>query len=49
MLGKAETAAKALAHATAYNPDLVLLDLGLPDVDGLEVTRRLREWSAPPR
>jgi two-component system KDP operon response regulator KdpE len=45
---EATSAAQALAHASAYNPDLVLLDLGLPDADGLEVARRLREWSTVP-
>ena len=45
---EAETAAQALAHATAHNPDIVLLDLGLPDGDGLDVTKKLREWSAAP-
>ena len=34
--------------ATSHNPELVLLDLGLPDVDGFEVTRRLREFSQMP-
>jgi two-component system KDP operon response regulator KdpE len=29
-------------------PDIIILDLGLPDIDGIEVTRRLREWSAIP-
>ncbi|MEJ7734557.1 MAG: response regulator [Polyangiaceae bacterium] len=47
-LVEAETAAEGIAHATAYNPDLVLLDLGLPDGDGLDVTRRMREWTATP-
>jgi two-component system KDP operon response regulator KdpE len=37
-----------LAQAAAYNPDFVLLDLGLPDLDGIEVTRRLREWMGAP-
>ena len=41
-------AAEALQQAAAYTPDAVLLDLGLPDMDGLEVTRRLREWSTVP-
>jgi len=29
-------------------PDIIILDLGLPDIDGIEVTRRLREWSQTP-
>jgi two-component system, OmpR family, KDP operon response regulator KdpE len=44
----ARTAAEAIQQAAAYTPDLVLLDLGLPDGDGFAVTRRLREWSAVP-
>jgi two-component system, OmpR family, KDP operon response regulator KdpE len=47
-LVEAATAKEGLAHATARNPDIILLDLGLPDQDGLEVTRALREWSATP-
>lgn len=47
-LVEAETGGEGIAQATTRNPDLVLLDLGLPDMEGLEVTRRLREWSAVP-
>jgi two-component system KDP operon response regulator KdpE len=45
---EAATAAEALAHATAYAPEVVVLDLGQPDADGLEVCRRIREWSLVP-
>jgi two-component system KDP operon response regulator KdpE len=39
---------EALADVIAHRPDLMILDLGLPDMDGLEVTRRLREWTPLP-
>ncbi|MCG3110294.1 MAG: response regulator [Candidatus Manganitrophus sp.] len=44
----AETGKEGLTQAMAWNPDVVLLDLGLPDIDGLEVIRRLREWTSKP-
>ena len=34
--------------ATSHNPDVLLLDLGLPDGDGIDLTRRLREWTRAP-
>jgi two-component system KDP operon response regulator KdpE len=37
-----------LLQAAQRQPDLIILDLGLPDMDGLEVIRRLREWTARP-
>jgi two-component system KDP operon response regulator KdpE len=40
--------AEGLQQAATRNPDIVLLDLGLPDMDGLEVTKRFREWSEVP-
>jgi two-component system KDP operon response regulator KdpE len=45
---EAETAAIALRTAAAEPPDAVILDLGLPDADGLDVIRRLREWTTVP-
>jgi two-component system, OmpR family, KDP operon response regulator KdpE len=45
---EAVTAEEGLLQAKAHNPDLVLLDLGLPDLDGVVVTRRLREWTQTP-
>ena len=45
---EAETGQRGLIEASARVPDLVLLDLGLPDMDGVDVARRLREWSAVP-
>jgi two-component system KDP operon response regulator KdpE len=47
-LVESATAQDGLMQAASRNPDVVLLDLGLPDLDGLEVTRRLREWAQTP-
>ena len=47
-LYEATTGADGLAQAQARNPDIILLDLGLPDIDGTEVIRQVREWSAIP-
>ena len=45
---EAETAAEGLSQAATRNPDIILLDLGLPDMDGLEVIAKLREWTSLP-
>lgn len=45
---EAGTGQEALSGAIAHHPDLIILDLGLPDIEGIEVTRRLREWSQIP-
>lgn len=42
------TSREALALCASHNPDLVLLDLGLPDGDGLTVIARIREWTHTP-
>jgi two-component system KDP operon response regulator KdpE len=45
---EAETAGQGLSEAAQRKPDVVLLDLGLPDLDGQEALKRLREWSNVP-
>lgn len=45
---EAASGQEGLTEAATRNPDLILLDLGLPDIDGLEVTKRLREWTQIP-
>src|SRR5579862_5458015 len=45
---EAGNAVEGIQQATSYAPDVVLLDLGLPDKDGIEVVKLLREWSAMP-
>lgn len=47
-LHEAVTAQEGIAQAAARQPDLILLDLGLPDQDGLVVIRKIREWSSVP-
>jgi two-component system KDP operon response regulator KdpE len=47
-LFEAATGREALDGVVAHRPDLIVLDLGLPDIDGVEVTRLLREWTRIP-
>lgn len=45
---EAASGQEAINAVLNHRPDLIVLDLGLPDIDGIEVTRRLREWSQTP-
>jgi two-component system KDP operon response regulator KdpE len=45
---EATTAADGLTQSAAHQPDFILLDLGLPDSDGLDVIRGVRQWSTVP-
>lgn len=47
-LFEAVTGAGGLVEAASRQPDVVILDLGLPDMEGMEVIRRLREWTRVP-
>ena len=45
---EAETGSDGLVQVASRQPAIILLDLGLPDIDGLEVTEKLREWTTTP-
>lgn len=44
----AENGENAILEASSHNPDIVLLDLGLPDIDGVEIIETIRSWSSMP-
>ena len=44
----AKKGSEAMIEATSYHPDVMILDLGLPDMDGTEIIRKVREWSNMP-
>jgi two-component system, OmpR family, KDP operon response regulator KdpE len=48
MVYEASSGQEALTAVIAHRPDLLILDLGLPDLDGIEVIRQLREWTRLP-
>lgn len=45
---EAEKGKEGIALFMSYNPDIIILDLGLPDIDGLEVLKEIRKWSTVP-
>ena len=45
---EAENGERGVIEAATHKPDLVMVDLGLPDIDGVEVVKRIREWSSMP-
>ena len=44
----AKDGSSAIMEASSYNPDIILLDLGRPDIDGIEVIKKIRSWSNSP-
>jgi two-component system, OmpR family, KDP operon response regulator KdpE len=47
-MAEASSGKEGLSQAAIFHPDLIILDLGLPDLDGIEVIKRLREWTETP-
>ncbi len=47
-VGEAVSGQEAISNVTTQKPDIIILDLGLPDIDGVEVTRLLRQWTQIP-
>ena len=45
---EAENGERGVIEAATHKPDLVMVDLGLPDIDGIDVVKRIREWSSMP-
>ena len=44
----ASTGEAAILEAVSHNPDIVLLDMGLPDIDGVDIIKKIRTWSLMP-
>lgn len=47
-IGEAASGREGLSQTSIFHPDVIILDLGLPDFDGIEVIQRLREWTQIP-
>jgi two-component system KDP operon response regulator KdpE len=47
-MAEASSGKEGLSQTAIFHPDLIILDLGLPDLDGIEVIKRLREWTGTP-